>query len=160
MVTQVAVCKFRVVLGNGLGDADLAVTSAEVDFLALVGDPSVLEAGQFCHDRLQHLFGQANQVLVVGVCPVEFKHREFGIVPGRHAFIAKIAVDLVNLFQAANYQPLEMQLGRDAQVEIQIQGIVMGHERSRGRTARNVMHHRRFHLEKVPGNPETGGSRE
>ena len=37
------------------------------------------------------------------------------------AFIAEIAVDLENAVQPADDQPLQIQLGRDAQVEIDIE---------------------------------------
>ena len=44
-------------------------------------------------------------------------------------FIAKIPVDLVDTVQPAHDQPLQVQLRSDAQIEIDIESIVMRDER-------------------------------
>src|SRR3546814_10486583 len=57
--------------------------------------------------------GDVHHVLVVGIGLVEFHGGEFGIVPWRDALVAEAAVDLEHFFaEAADHQPLEMQLGR------------------------------------------------
>ncbi len=46
-------------------------------------------------------------------------------------------------------QPLQVQLGRDAQVHVHVERVVMRHERLRRRATRNHLHHRRFDFEEV-----------
>ncbi len=62
------------------------------------------------------------------------------------ALIAKIAIDLVNAIESAHYQPLQIKLRRDAQVQIHVERIVVRDERPRRRSAQNRMHHWRFHF--------------
>jgi hypothetical protein len=68
----------------------------------------------------------------------------------RDAFVAKIAVDLVDAGHAAHDEPLQIQLGRDSQEELEIQGVVVRHERPRERASRDRLHHRRLDLEVPP----------
>ena len=98
----------------------------------------------------EQLFGQLHQVGVVGVGLIELEHRELGIVLGRDAFVAEVSVDLVDAIEAADEQPLQIELGGDPQVEIHVERIVVGLERPRDGAARDGLHHRRFHLEEPP----------
>ena len=61
-----------------------------------------------------------------------------------HAFVAEAAVDFKHTFQTADHQAFQIQLGRNAQVERDVQGVVVGHERFRRCTAGNRVHHRGF----------------
>jgi hypothetical protein len=63
------------------------------------------------------------------------------------AFVAEVAVDLVDPLQAAHHQPLQVQLRRDAQVEIDIERVVVRDERPRRRAAVERLHHGRFHFD-------------
>ncbi len=60
------------------------------------------------------------------------------------AFVPPDASDLVDAFEAADDQAFEVQLGRDTQIEIEIERVVVGAEGSRGRAARDVQHRRRL----------------
>ena len=64
-----------------------------------------------------------------------------------HAFVAEAAVDFKHAFQTADHQAFQIQLGSDAQVERDVQGVVVGHERFRRRAARNRVHHRGFNFQ-------------
>ena len=66
---------------------------------------------------------------VVGVGLVELEHGELGVVAGRQALVAEDPADLEDLLEAAHHQPLQVQLGRDAQVEVGVEGVVVGDER-------------------------------
>ncbi len=66
---------------------------------------------------------------------------------GADALIAEIAIDLVNAVQAADDQPLQVELRRNAQVEIHVHGVVVGHEGQRRRSTRDGLHHGCFHLQ-------------
>ena len=59
-----------------------------------------------------------HQVVVVGVGLVELEHGELGIVLGADAFVAEVAIDLVDAVHAADHQALEVELGRDAEEEV------------------------------------------
>jgi hypothetical protein len=70
-------------------------------------------------------------------------------VPGRDSLVAKAAADLEHLVEAADDQPLQVQLGGDPQIEIGIEGVVMRDERARRGTAGDRMEDRRLHLDKA-----------
>ena len=80
---------------------------------------------------------------------VRLEHRELGVVARRHALVAERAVDLVDALEAADEQPLEVQLGRDAQVQLHVERVVVRHERPRGRAAGDRLQHRRLDLEEA-----------
>ena len=85
--------------------------------------------------------------LVVAVGLVELEHRELGIVLGRDPLVAEVAVDLVDPLEAADDQPLQIQLRRDAQEELHVERVVVRHERPRQRAAGDRLHHRRLDFE-------------
>ena len=65
-------------------------------------------------------------------------------MPGRDAFVAEVPVYLEHPFEAAHHQALQVELGRDAQEQLHVEGIVMGRERPRVRATRDRVHHRRL----------------
>ena len=65
------------------------------------------------------------------------------------AFIAEVAIDLVDALQASHHQPLEVQLWRDAEVEVHVERVVVGDERARRGAAVERLHHRRFHVDEA-----------
>ena len=98
-----------------------------------------------------HPLDQVHQVTVVRVGLVELEHREFGVVPRRQTLVAEVAVDLVDPLEAADHEALQVQLGRDPQVHLLVERVVVRDERPRGRAARYRLHHRRLDLEEVEG---------
>ena len=115
--------------------------------LALVGERE--PAGQRLAELGEERLGQLHQVAVVGVRLVELEHRELGVVLGRDALVAEDPADLVDAVEAAHDQPLEVELRRDAQVEVHVERVVVGHERPRRRAAGDRLHHRRLDLEEA-----------
>ena len=79
-----------------------------------------------CDDQL---LGEGHDVAVVGVGLVELEHRELGVVAGRDALVAEHPADLEHPLEAADHQPLEVQLGGDAQEQVQVERVVVGDER-------------------------------
>jgi len=69
-------------------------------------------------DRAEHVDAQVHQVLVGGVRHVELEDGELGVVLGADALVAERAPDLVHAVEAADEQPLEIELRRDAQDEL------------------------------------------
>ena len=98
----------------------------------------------------QQLGGEIHQPLIIGIRLVKLQHGELGVVLRGKPLIAKVAVDLVDALQPAHHQPLQIQLRRDAQVEIDIERIVVRHERARRGAAIKRLHHRRFHFDETP----------
>src|SRR5437764_707142 len=65
-----------------------------------------------------HLFHEVRDLLEIGVGPIRLEHRELGIVFPRNAFVAKIAIQLEDLVEAADEKPLEIKLRRDPQIQL------------------------------------------
>ncbi len=77
----------------------------------------------------EHL-ADVHHVVPVAERLVELHHRELGVVTGGDALVAEDPTDLVHPLHAADDQPLEVQLERDAQVELHVERVVVGGERA------------------------------
>ena len=66
---------------------------------------------------------------------------------GRDALIAKVAIDLIDAIQTADRQPLQVEFRRNAQVEIEIERVVVGSEWASHGAAGDGLHHRRLHFD-------------
>jgi len=84
-------------------------------------------------------------IICIGL--IELEHGELGVVLGADALVAEVAVDLVDAVEAADYQPLQIKLRRDAQKEIEIKSVVMRGEGTCRRAAGDLLHHRRLDFE-------------
>ena len=94
------------------------------------------------------LLGHLHHRGVIDIGLVELERGEFGVVPRRQPFVAKAAVDLEHLVgEPADHQPLQMQLGRDAQIEVDIERVVVGDEGLGRGAAGDRMQHRRLDFE-------------
>ena len=135
---------------------------AEVDLVAVeVGDGGAVD---FFRDEGDEFFGEVHQVVVVGVGLVELEHGELGVVLGADAFVAEVAVDLVDAVEAADDEALEVELGRDAQGEVDVERVVVGGEGAGGGAAGDGVHHGGFDfevaavVEEVADGAEDGGA--
>ncbi len=97
----------------------------------------------------QQFRGEVHQAAVIGVGLVELQHGELGVVMRGEAFVAEVAIDLVDALQAAHHQALQIQLRRDAQVQIDIERVVMRDEGARRGAAIERLHHGRFHFDEA-----------
>ena len=86
---------------------------------------------------------------MVPVGRIELHHREFGVVPYGDAFVAEAAIDLEHPLEAAHHQPLQVQLGRDAQEHLLVERVVVGDEGLGIGAAGDRVQHRRFHLQEA-----------
>ena len=68
---------------------------------------------------------------------------------GRDSLVAEVAVDLVDLRDPAHDETLQVELRGDAQVQREIERVVVRHERPRDRSAGDRLHHRRLDLEEA-----------
>ena len=118
---------------------------AEIDLAAPERD--LERAGHRERARLHEIARDLHHRLVVGVGPVELEHRELGVVLPAHALVAEVPPDLVDAFEAAHEQALEVQLERDPQVQVHVEIAVVRHERTRHRPARDRLEDRRLDLD-------------
>ena len=64
----------------------------------------------------------------------------------RQTFVAKDTADLVDTRESSDQKALQMQLEGDAEVEVPVERLVMGHERPRMPATGNLLQHRRLDL--------------
>ncbi len=91
--------------------------------------------------------GEIHHVVVVGVGLIKLEHRKLGIVLGRDALVAEVAVDFVDAVEPAHNQAFEIKLRRDPQVQAEVKGMVMSHEGARHGPPGERLHHGRLDLE-------------
>ena len=72
-----------------------------------------------------------------------------GLCFGERALVAEILSELIDALQAADEQPLEVQLGCDPQVEVAVERVVMRRERPRERAAVEGLQDRRLDLDEA-----------
>ena len=87
----------------------------QVDFGALVADPGA--AAHLLAHLGDKLLGELHHVGVVGVGLIDLHRGELGVVAGAHPLVAEDATQLVHPLKTAHHQPLQVQLGGDAQGE-------------------------------------------
>ncbi len=104
-----------------------------------------------CAALLDQLAGERRHHLVVGVGLVGLQHRELRRVRAVGALVAEVPVDLEHPVEPADDAPLQEQLRRDAQVQVEVEGIHVGAERPGGRSAVHRLQHRRLDLEESTG---------
>ena len=136
------------VLLHQVGEGGPAPGRGEVEVAPAVGEP---QTARHQHRHLRHqLLGELHEVGVVGVGLVELEHRELGVVAGGDALVAEHPSDLEDLLEPAHHQPLEVELGGDAQVEVEVEGVVVGDEGLGQGAAGDGVEHRRLHLDEAP----------
>jgi hypothetical protein len=63
------------------------------------------------------------------------------------SLVAKVLADLIDTFEATDQQSLQIELVRDAQIELLVEGVVVCREGSRRRAPVERLQRRRFNLE-------------
>ena len=90
-----------------------------------------------------------HRVPVVRVRLVPLEHRELGLVLVGDALVAKVLADLVHALEAADDEPLEVELGGDAEVEVGVELVRVRHEGVRERAAVAGLENRRLDLDEA-----------
>ena len=72
-----------------------------------------------------------------------------GLCRDGHSLVAEATIDLEHLLESTHHQALEVQLGRDAQVQVLMQHVVVRHERTRRRPSCDRVHHGRLDFQKA-----------
>ena len=117
----------------------------EIDLVAVALD--LRRAEHRLRDVGDQLLEPLGGVVVVGVGLVPLEHRELGVVLERDALVAEVLAQLVHPVDAADDAALQVELGRDPQVEVAVERVVVGHERPRERAAVDRLQHRRLDLD-------------
>ena len=112
------------------------------------GDRRAVDRGR---GLLDELLGQDAHGVVVAVRLVHLERRELRVVLEVDALVAELPADLEDLLHAADEQPLEVQLGRDPQVEVHVVGVDVGLERPGVGAAVDELQHRRLDLGEAAG---------
>src|SRR5690606_31253344 len=90
-----------------------------------------------------------HELFVRGVGHVELEDRELGVVARADAFVAEGAAELVDAIEAAHEEALEIELGRDAQVELEVERVVVRAEGLGRGAAADGVEERGLHLEEA-----------
>ena len=98
-----------------------------------------------------HLFGQVHHVVVVGIRLVQLEQRVLRVVPGRKSFVAEHPPYFEDFLHPTHHQALEVQLERDAQIEVHVQGVMVRDKWPGRSPSRERMENRRFNLDKALG---------
>ena len=109
-------------------------------------------------DPLDEVLDPHHRVVVVGVRLVPLEHRELGRVLVRDALVAEVLADLVDALEPADDQPLQVELGRDPQVDVLVELVVVGDEGAREGAAVARLQHRRLDLEEAVARRGRAGS--
>ncbi len=98
---------------------------------------------------LDQLAAAVDPHVVVRVCLVGLQQRELRVVAEVDALVAERPAELEDPLDAADAQPLEVQLRRDAQVQVQVVGVDVGEERPGVGAAVDLLQDRRLDLQKA-----------
>ena len=82
---------------------------------------------------------------------VGLQQRELRVVAEVDALVAERPAELEHPLDAADAQPLEVQLRRDAQIQVEVVGVDVGEERAGVGAAVDLLQDRRLDLEKAIG---------
>ena len=69
-------------------------------------------------NAFNHLFREIHHPQVVFIGYIDFHDREFRIVRPVDALVAEVLADLVDALEPADDQPLQVELGRDPEIEV------------------------------------------
>ena len=78
----------------------------------------------------EHVFREVHHAVVVGVRLIELHERKLRIVARVDTLIAEHSADLVDALQPADDQSLEVELERNAELDILVERVVVGLEGS------------------------------
>ena len=136
------------ILLDGLCHGQTRPAGRQADVLA--HPVQFVRAQQVASGAGEQVFKQVHHVVEVGIGFVQFDGGKFGVVLGVHALVAEDTSHFVHPFQAAHDEPLQVQLGGDAHVHVQIQGVVMGDEGTSGSAAGDGVQDGGLHFHVAP----------
>ena len=130
-----------------------------VDLQLAVWDDRSISFRDGQRQLVQQRLGQVEHRPAIAERLVGFQRREFGVVRSIYTFVTETAIDFVHARQTTHEQTLQVQLRRDAKVQVDVQRVVMRDERPGRGAAGDRLHHRRLDLQIPPRLHETPHSR-
>ena len=98
-------------------------------------------------DALEHILGEGHHPVVVLVGHVDFHGGELGVVGAVHTLVAEVAAELIHSGEATHDEALEVELVGDAEVEVDVERVVVGDEGACSGAAGDALQHGGVHLE-------------
>ncbi len=95
---------------------------------------------------LKELFGEFHHPVVVLVGNVYLHACELGVVGAVHALVAEVLADLVYAVKSTYDEAFEVQLGSDAQVQVDVERVVVGYKRTCAGTTGDRLQYRGLDL--------------
>ena len=132
---------------DGVGHGHAAIGSLEVDDIVAhlhFGSAVDIEA-----DAFDELLGELHHPVIVFVGHIDFHAGKLGVVGAIHAFVAEVFADFIDTLETAHDESLEIELGGDAHVEVDVERIVVGDKRTCAGTTCNRLKDGGFHLHVV-----------
>ena len=127
-----------------VGHGDTLPGGGQVDVVTQPLD--VIGAQNFLGGTGEDALQNVHHAVQVGVGLVQLAGSELGVVLGVHALVAEDASHLVHALHAAHDEPLQVQLGGDAHVHVDVLRVVVGDEGAGVGAAGNGAEDRRLHL--------------
>ena len=78
-IPKISICQIRTKLPDRILHANALKRRAVINILTLKYHGRT--AANLCCQFPQHGFCQIHQVIVIGICPIEFQHGELGVMP-------------------------------------------------------------------------------
>ena len=140
---------FEVIAGlllDGLKDRQTAVGGLEAD--DVVANLHICRSVDRDADLLEQLLGEGHHPVVVLVADIELHAGELGIVAAVHSLVAEVAANLIDALKSADDEPLQIELGGDAQIKVCVERVVVGDERAGAGSTGNLLENGRLDLRK------------
>ena len=93
-----------------------------------------------------HLLRHLHEVVHIRIGHVKLARGKLGVVRHVDRLIAEDTANFIYSVQPAHYELLQVELGGNTQVEVEVQVVVMRYEWLRGCASCDHVHHRCFHL--------------
>lgn len=103
-------------------------------------------ASDVLHDTGDHVFCDFEEIIIIGISPIEFTGSEFGVMGLVNTFVAELFSNFVNTVITTHQEHLEIQFRGNTHHHVLFQIIVMGFEGFGGRTTGLQAHHGGFHF--------------
>ena len=100
---------------------------------------------------LDQLPAAVDPVLVVGVRLIRLQQGEFRVVAEVDTLVAESPAELEHPLHATDAEPLEVQLGRDPQIQVEVVAVDVGDERAGGGAAVDLLQDRGLDLQESLG---------
>ena len=134
---------------NGFKNRQPAVAGLEVDLL--VADLHDCGAVQLEGDLFEHLLHEVHHPDVILVGHVDLHTGELRVVGLVHTLVAEVLGELIDTVVATHDQSLEVELVGDSHIEVDVQGVVVGDERTGRGASRDGLKDRGLDLKAAGG---------